>query len=146
MIGNKAISTNRTRLISVIISLTLILLMIPCGVVRADSGNCGPGLSWSFSGGVLTISGSGDMYDYPEHLHGPDSGNELAQPWFHLKPYINSIVINEGVTSIGAGAFWGCNALTSVSIPGSVQRIGFAAFADDASDAAVCAQSLSAPA
>ncbi|MCR5048355.1 MAG: leucine-rich repeat protein [Saccharofermentans sp.] len=132
MIGNKAISTNRTRLISVIISLALILLMIPCGVVRADSGNCGPGLSWSFSGGVLTISGSGDMYDYPEHLHGPDSGNELAQPWFHLKPYINSIVINEGVTSIGAGAFWGCNALTSVSIPGSVQRIGFAAFADDA--------------
>ena len=132
MISNKAISTNKTRLISVIISLALILLMIPCGVVRADSGNCGPGLSWSFSGGVLTISGSGDMYDYPEHLHGPDSGNELAQPWFHLKPYINSIVINEGVTSIGAGAFWGCNALTSVSIPGSVQRIGFAAFADDA--------------
>lgn len=131
MVNSRAISANKIRLISVIISLALILLMIPKGIVRADSGNCGPGLSWSFSGGVLTISGSGDMYDYPEHLHGPESGNELAQPWFHLKPYINSIVINEGVTSIGAGAFWGCNALTSVSIPGSVQRIGFAAFADD---------------
>ncbi len=131
MVNSRAISANKIRLISVILSLALILLMIPKGIVRADSGNCGPGLSWSFSGGVLTISGSGDMYDYPEHLHGPESGNELAQPWFHLKPYINSIVINEGVTSIGAGAFWGCNALTSVSIPGSVQRIGFAAFADD---------------
>lgn len=124
-------SSDKLRLVSVILSLVMVFVMIPKGIVRADSGNCGPGLSWDFNGGVLTISGSGDMYDYPEHLHGPDSGNELAQPWFHLKPYINSIVINEGVTSIGAGAFWGCGALTSVSIPGSVQRIGFAAFADD---------------
>jgi hypothetical protein len=124
--------TKKSRILAAVISIAMVFIMIPQGLVRAESGNCGPGLSWSYSGGVLTISGSGDMYDYPEHLHGPDSGNELAQPWFHLKPYINSIVINEGVTSIGAGAFWGCSALTSVSIPGSVQRIGFAAFADDA--------------
>ena len=131
MITSNTIKLKKTKVITAVIVIAMILLMIPRGIVRADSGNCGPGLSWSFSGGVLTISGSGDMYDYPEHLHGPDSGNELAQPWFHLKPSITSIVINEGVTSIGAGAFWGCNALTSVSIPGSVQRIGFAAFADD---------------
>lgn len=124
--------TKKSRILAAVISIVMVFIMIPQGLVRAESGNCGPGLTWSYSGGVLTISGSGDMYDYPEHLHGPDSGNELAQPWFHLKPYINSIVINEGVTSIGAGAFWGCSALTSVSIPGSVQRIGFAAFADDA--------------
>ncbi len=122
---------NTRKILSVLVTVAMVFIMVPKGIVRADSGNCGPGLTWSFSGGVLTISGSGDMYDYPEHLHGPDSGNELAQPWFHLKPSITSIVINEGVTSIGAGAFWGCNALTSVSIPGSVQRIGFAAFADD---------------
>ncbi len=132
MISAKTVSKKDISIIALLISIAMIFIMIPQGVVRADGGSCGPGLTWSFSGGVLTISGSGDMYDYPEHLHGPDSGNELAQPWFHLKPSITSIVINEGVTSIGAGAFWGCNALTSVSIPGSVQRIGFAAFADDA--------------
>ncbi len=132
MTHKRELSLGNIRFLAIIIALSMLLIMIPKGLVRADGGNCGPGLSWSFDGGVLTISGSGDMYDYPEHLHGPDSGNELAQPWFHYKPYINSIVINEGVTSIGAGAFWGCNALTSVSIPGSVQRIGFAAFADDA--------------
>ena len=127
----RRLSTATVKFISLAIAVSVLFIMLPAGIVRAESGNCGPGLSWSFSGGVLTISGSGDMYDYPEHLHGPESGNELAQPWFHLKPSITSIVINEGVTSIGAGAFWGCNALTSVSIPGSVQRIGFAAFADD---------------
>ena len=127
----RRLSSATVKFISLAIAVSVLFIMLPAGIVRAESGNCGPGLSWSFSGGVLTISGSGDMYDYPEHLHGPESGNELAQPWFHLKPSITSIVINEGVTSIGAGAFWGCNALTSVSIPGSVQRIGFAAFADD---------------
>lgn len=132
MVIFQSISVRNKRFLSVVLCLAMLLIMIPRGVVRADGGMCGPGVSWSFSGGVLTISGSGDMYDYPEHLHGPESGNELAQPWFHLKSGISSIVINEGVTSIGAGAFWGCNALTSVSIPGSVQRIGFAAFADDA--------------
>lgn len=131
MINSSSIVSTRSKFISVIIILAMILIMIPSGVVRADSGMCGPGLTWDFNGSVLTISGSGDMYDYPEHLHGPESGNELAQPWFHLKPYITSIVINEGVTSIGACAFWGCNALTSVSIPSSCQRIGFAAFAED---------------
>ena len=131
MIDSSSIVSTRSKFISVIIILAMILIMIPSGVVRADSGMCGPGLTWDFNGSVLTISGSGDMYDYPEHLHGPESGNELAQPWFHLKPYITSIVINEGVTSIGACAFWGCNALTSVSIPSSCQRIGFAAFAED---------------
>ena len=127
----RRLSSATVKFVSLAIAVSVLFIMLPAGIVRAESGNCGPGLSWSFSGGVLTISGSGDMYDYPEHLHGPESGNELAQPWFHLKPSITSIVINEGVTSIGAGAFWGCNALTSVSIPGSVQRIGFAAFADD---------------
>ena len=131
MINSSSIVSTRSKFISVIIILAMILIMIPSGAVRADSGMCGPGLTWDFNGSVLTISGSGDMYDYPEHLHGPESGNELAQPWFHLKPYITSIVINEGVTSIGACAFWGCNALTSVSIPSSCQRIGFAAFAED---------------
>ncbi len=132
MVDSRTVSKRGLRIISILITLAMIVVLVPKGIVNADGGNCGPGLSWSFDGSTLTISGSGDMYDYPEHLHGPDSGNELAQPWFHLKPYISSIVINEGVTSIGAGAFWGCNALTSVSIPGSCQRIGFAAFADDA--------------
>ena len=31
----------------------------------AASGKCGDNLTWSYNNGVLTISGSGAMYDYP---------------------------------------------------------------------------------
>jgi len=118
------------KLLSVLVCFVIIASVIPAKTVHADSGSCGSGLSWNYSNGVLTISGSGYMYDYPEHLHGPDSGNELAQPWFYLKPYITTINIENGVNSIGACAFWGCSAVTNVSIPSSVQSIGFAAFAE----------------
>ena len=39
------------------------------------------------------------------------------------------VVIPEGVTSIGDGAFWGCRSLTSVVIPEGVTSIGDSAFA-----------------
>ena len=38
------------------------------------------------------------------------------------------VVIPEGVTSIGDGAFWGCRSLTSVVIPEGVTSIGASAF------------------
>ena len=62
-------SSDKLRLVSVILSLVMVFVMIPKGIVRADSGNCGPGLSWDFNGGVLTISGSGDMYGDAARLH-----------------------------------------------------------------------------
>ena len=41
---------------------------------------------------------------------------------------LTSITIQEGVTSIGAGAFWGCSNLTSIEIPSSVTSIGDSVF------------------
>ena len=91
------------------------------------SGSCGANLTWSYSNGVLTISGSGDMYDYPVY-NVPQS--EQCMPWYYYKDSITTLNIASGVTSIGSCAFWGCNKLTSVTTPASVQSIGFAAFAD----------------
>ena len=41
---------------------------------------------------------------------------------------IKSVVISDGVTSIGYGAFYNCSSLTSVTIPDSVTSIGSGAF------------------
>ncbi|MEG0758912.1 MAG: leucine-rich repeat domain-containing protein, partial [Raoultibacter sp.] len=39
-----------------------------------------------------------------------------------------AVVVPEGVTSIGGGAFYGCSSLTSITIPEGVTSIGQYAF------------------
>ena len=81
------------------------------------SGWCGDNLQWSYYNKTLTISGTGDMYDY----------DSLATPWSSGVGSINSVVIRSGVTSIGSNAF-NQEVITSVSIPDTVTRIGSYAF------------------
>ena len=69
--------------------------------------------------GVLLIQGSGAMADY-------SSASE--QPWYEFAGDITSVVIGDGITSVGAYAFLGCTGLTSVTIPESVTSIGKYAF------------------
>ena len=90
--------------------------------LKPDSfGQCGDDLTWELADdGTLTISGSGDMWDF-------ESGNA---PWAAFLPSITTIILPEGLTSIGSEAFDGCWNLTSVSIPEGVTRIGDWAFQD----------------
>lgn len=96
------------------------LTMIPYG---SASGTCGDNLNWILTEeGVLTIFGTGAMYDFNEDLNGPwyvDYSEKIA---------INKVVIQDGVTSIGAYAFSDCENLTTVEIPDSVTSIGDLAF------------------
>lgn len=83
------------------------------------SGTCGENLTWTLTeDGTLTICGTGDMQDLPTQL----------QPWKPYRGYIKKVVIESGVTGIGAEAFYACQELTSVSIPDTVTRIGENAF------------------
>ena len=85
------------------------------------SGTCGDGLTWTLdSDGLLTISGTGAMEDYEP--------NEL--PWYSYCEDIISVVISEGVTTIGDSAFYNCISLTSITIPDNVTSIGDSAFAN----------------
>ena len=86
------------------------------------SGTCGDDVTYTFDPvtGTLTISGTGDM---PKDL-----SSSADVPWAALRPYIQSAVINEGVTSICSAAFYGCARLSTVKIPDSVTSIGDAAF------------------
>jgi len=84
------------------------------------SGSCGENVTWSFdtATGTLTISGTGVMADY----------GATVRPWNDYRKQIASIVIENGVTSIGNSAFSVCDSLTSVTIPSSVSTIGNDAF------------------
>ncbi|MBE6976884.1 MAG: hypothetical protein E7439_06830, partial [Ruminococcaceae bacterium] len=83
------------------------------------SGKCGANLSWKFDElGTLTISGTGDMYDY----------ESWGAPWYDHYANIKSVIVKEGVTSIGEYAFDSCEKITSILIPGSVTKIGYGAF------------------
>lgn len=83
-------------------------------------GKCGDNLKWVLGGdGTLTISGTGEMYDYKS------SGTDAA-PWGRD---IRAVVLNPGVGSIGEYAFYHCDDLTSVTIPDSVETVGFYSFA-----------------
>ena len=77
------------------------------------------GVSWDLSDGVLTISGTGSMD--PLCYSG-------TSPWYYQRLKVKSIVIEEGITSIGYRAFMSCANATSVSIPSTVTSIKEGAF------------------
>lgn len=99
--------------------------------------DCGENLIWTLKDGLLTISGTGPMYDdfdpsTAELEHdGPDY--DFSAPWNDVKyDYgnytVNRVEICEGVTSVGAYSFYyNCN-LEYVHIPSTVTEIGDDAF------------------
>ena len=84
------------------------------------SGTCGDNLTWVLDDdGILTISGTGTMTDY---------SNISSMPWYDYREDIKSVIIGDGVTSVGNYAFPHHYSLTSVTIPDSVTAIGSCAF------------------
>jgi putative cell wall-binding protein len=89
-------------------------------------GKCGDDVKYNLYNGVLTISGSGDMYTYSSYSYGSYS----YAPWYLMRNEITQVKIEDGVSSIGAYAFYNCSKLASVTIPASVKSIGTYAFSD----------------
>ena len=90
-------------------------LTVGAGTLFAESGTCGDNLTWDLTNGVLTISGTGSMTNWTGDPHAP---------WYADRTSVQSVVINEGVTSIGDAAFFNCTALSTVTVPQSVTRVG----------------------
>lgn len=81
---------------------------------------CGNNLTWKLdSNGTLKIMGTGDMWDY--------SSDDV--PWETDIDKINSIIFEDGITSIGSYAFYDCNNLISVEFSDSITTVNQYAFA-----------------
>ena len=119
----------KKRIASILLAVMMIVTLLPLGLVDTawaatvvGSGDCSgynSNVTWKLtSDGTLTISGTGYMADFEWD----------GTPWCSVSSQVKSVVIKDGVTSIGDCAFGGCISLTSVSIPDGVISIGFAAF------------------
>lgn len=144
----------KKRFVSLLLAISMIFSLMPVSAVTAfaesenggevttvDSGYCGAdnggeNLRWTLdNNGVLTISGSGAMKDYPR--------DENRRPDWYLnhKDSIRSVVLDNKITHIGDYAFDGCTSIKSVryteytgnagvALPESVTTIGVHAFSD----------------
>lgn len=111
--------------LSALLVVTLICVsLLPMNAQAAvPSGKCGDNLTWKYESLILTISGTGPMYNYSE---------ENKAPWTQIEKNIHSWTIEEGVTSIGDYAFAHkpMASTGSVLLPTSITSIGSNAFAN----------------
>ena len=97
----------------------LMLGMFPFANVQASSTD---NIKYTFSNGILTISGSGEIADYTA---------ETSQPeWNKYASKTEKIIIKEGITKIGERAFMLFQFAQSVEIPETVIHIGMGAFTE----------------
>ena len=115
---------NLRRLVVSLAVLLVALLCLTATVSAAEithSGECGDNLTWTLDDeGTLTISGTGEMDDFSDY-----------PPWLELD--VRRVIVESGVTSIGECAFETSNddlsMLTQISLPNTLKKIGFRAFA-----------------
>ena len=100
--------------------------------VSEYAGECGSRATWRLTDdGVLTISGKDGIYEYG--WYGEDDVYHPA-PWAEEgMPAVKKLVVNSGITYIGSSTFEGLDQLTSVSLPDTMEYIGWGAFSDCAS-------------
>lgn len=92
------------------------------------TGKCGENVTYTFdkSTGTLTISGTGEMWDFINE--GTPDINPFI-PWQHYKDKIKKVVVEDGITEIGEKSFYFCHNLEEIIIPSSVVNIDYEAFA-----------------
>lgn len=108
--------------ISIFFAVLILITSIPISYATggATSGQCGNNINWVYNENTaeLTISGTGEMWDY----------SPMESPWSVYQDQLQSVVIGNGVTRIGACSFYYCTKLESVTIGNNVKSIGWVAF------------------
>ena len=127
----------KKRLLSILLAAVLLLSAVPLGLVdtayaaeTVRSGACGDNVTWKLtSDGTLTVSGTGDMADF-ELLDTKRWWLGTNTPWCGIRQSIERIKIDNGVTSIGIGAFFDCFNLNEICFGENLEEIRGNAFYD----------------
>ncbi len=101
-----------------VLSLVILMVSIFSYVACADE-ICGDALVWSVTENILTVSGTGEMYDFV---------STSSAPWYNQRDEITQVIVKNGVESIGYGAFRGLYNLEKIDLPESVVQIDRYAF------------------
>lgn len=134
-----------------VLAIGAVLLCTQADAATVAEGTCGNGLTWTLDDtGLLTISGAGAMEDYGPYTEPATSPTDVtgstevtaesteatapytggAAPWYPYREAIKTVVVSEGVTSLGNYAFCGCAAMTQITLPSTLATIGDFAFSD----------------
>ena len=106
----------------ILLFIAVLVLILGCTSIAfaESSGKCGDNITWTLSDeGVLTLEGSGQMYNYSID----DEGNNTP-PWYRTAYDIKKCIVEDGITSIGACAFYKCKNMSEIVIPDGVQSFG----------------------
>ena len=111
----------KRKQIGIVLAVLILILLLPMQVFATDeSGKCGENANWTLAAdGTLTISGTGDMEDY---------NFDAPAPWSDM--YISAVVVADGITGVGAYAFYQQKSIVSVQLADTVTRLGVSAFAE----------------
>ena len=130
------------QFVASLLCIVFVCLLVPVsasGVVK--SGSCGDNLTWEISSDhILTIRGSGNMYDYD--INSPPWKSEyytsivfsgdiskIGNYAFASSPLVGEISISPSVRNIGNEAFYDSEGITAITIPDGVVTLGEKAFA-----------------
>lgn len=91
-----------------------------------NSGKCGDNLTWMLDElGVLTISGTGKMWDFSNET---DYYDYHVCPWTDNKDNIRKVIFENGITYVGSKAFEDCIMLDTVIFSDTIIDISDFAF------------------
>ena len=117
-------SNKAHRLLALLLAFVMTFSLLPTVTWAADNDCSAAGdgsVTWSYDPDTttLTISGKGAMADY---------ASASKTPWYSYRKTATKIVVESGVTSVGAYAFSGLTKLTSVTLSDTLKTIGYRAF------------------
>jgi len=85
-----------------------------------QSGQCGDDTWFELDAtGVLTLSGTGATYNYH---------SAKRAPWYDYREFIKEVIVEEGVTGLGAQLFIDCASVQNITLPEGILSIGQRSF------------------